>query len=187
MNNMEKYLRSNNNYPKLSQGQTWRHWWDIVLLQRLKGWKEVGTLIKESLSGERGTFSLEGFYDRLTKWIAIDDRVCELSLSPRLRQCDSSLVVGCCGLPGVSQSSFIYRCTTGGLRHTSSHEVVDVDYHSIQKRIQLENGICHIESLCSMTNGGEPAYFSLGRLRLQTQDISFFHMLMRLVSVCHAA
>lgn len=50
-------------------------WSDLVLLKQLKGWDRMGTSNKNSPSGEREAFSLPGFYERLVKWIAVDDQV----------------------------------------------------------------------------------------------------------------
>jgi hypothetical protein len=47
---------------------------DMVLLKQLKGWETLGTSNKHT-PGERETFSIPGFYNRLVKWIAVDDRV----------------------------------------------------------------------------------------------------------------
>ncbi|KAJ7794068.1 hypothetical protein B0H14DRAFT_2622246 [Mycena olivaceomarginata] len=54
-------------------------WHDIVLLKQLKGWETLGTSNKNSPSGEHEPFSLPGFYNRLVKWIAVDDQVRAIS------------------------------------------------------------------------------------------------------------
>jgi hypothetical protein len=46
-----------------------------MLLEQLKGWKELGTLNKDAPGGQWEAFSTKGFYDWLTKWIAVDDQV----------------------------------------------------------------------------------------------------------------
>lgn len=53
-------------------GSLWR---DVVLLKQLKGWEKMGISHKDSPSGGRERFSLPGFYERLVKWIAVDDQV----------------------------------------------------------------------------------------------------------------
>jgi hypothetical protein len=54
-------------------------WHDMVLLKQLKGWETLGTSNKNSPSGEHEPFSLPGFYNRLVKWIAVDDQVRAIS------------------------------------------------------------------------------------------------------------
>lgn len=49
-------------------------WLQIVILQELKGWRDAGCL--NSNHQNREPFSLTGFYERLLKWIAVDDQVC---------------------------------------------------------------------------------------------------------------
>lgn len=50
-------------------------WRDMVLLKQLKGWETLGTSNKETPSGDREPFSIPGMYERLVKWIAVDDQV----------------------------------------------------------------------------------------------------------------
>ena len=73
--NVEGQTTAIRNHLKLKHGRYWR---DMVLLKHLKGWKKLGTSNKDSPSGQHETFSLDGFYDRLTKWIAVDDQVCHV-------------------------------------------------------------------------------------------------------------
>jgi hypothetical protein len=54
----------------------------MVLANKLKGWRELGTSNKNSPTGDRETFTLDGFYHRLTKWVAVDDQVHNYNLSP---------------------------------------------------------------------------------------------------------
>ena len=62
--NVEGQTTAIRNHLKLKHG---RYWQDMVLLKHLKGWKKLGTSNKDSPSGQHETFSLDGFYDRLTK------------------------------------------------------------------------------------------------------------------------
>ena len=48
----------------------------MVVLRQLKGWKEIGALTVEEEPLEREPFSLTGFYERLVRWVAVDDQVC---------------------------------------------------------------------------------------------------------------
>jgi hypothetical protein len=50
-------------------------WQDVVVLEKLKGWKDIGTSPSYLESGQREKFSIEGFYERLLRWIAVDDQV----------------------------------------------------------------------------------------------------------------
>ena len=50
--------------------------WDVVVLRQLNGWKEVGALTVEDEPREQEAFSLAGFYERLVRWVAVDDQVC---------------------------------------------------------------------------------------------------------------
>ncbi|CAA7265591.1 unnamed protein product [Cyclocybe aegerita] len=67
----------------------WKVWRDIVILKQLKGWKELGLTRygTGSTSGpyEREPFSLDGFYDRLVRWIVVDDQSLDVVDSPELR------------------------------------------------------------------------------------------------------
>ncbi|KAJ7790833.1 hypothetical protein B0H14DRAFT_2625605 [Mycena olivaceomarginata] len=60
-------------------------WHDIVLLKQLKGWETLGTSNKNSPSGEHEPFSLPGFYNRLVKWIAVDDQSLDVINCPELQ------------------------------------------------------------------------------------------------------
>ena len=51
-----------------------------MLLKQLKGWETIGASTKPA-PGEREEFSLPGFYERLVKWIAVDDQACFSVLS----------------------------------------------------------------------------------------------------------
>lgn len=42
------------------------------MMNQLKGWMDIG---KENPGEEREAFSLQGFYERLLRWIAADDQV----------------------------------------------------------------------------------------------------------------
>ncbi|KAF8901531.1 hypothetical protein CPB84DRAFT_1777550 [Gymnopilus junonius] len=60
-------------------------WADVVILKKLKGWREI---LRDSRRGEpaqRESFNLEGFYDRLTKWVAVDDQSLDVVDCPELR------------------------------------------------------------------------------------------------------
>jgi hypothetical protein len=54
-------------------------WREVVLLEKLKGWKEIGNHPSHSSSDpetrRNERFSIEGFYERLLRWIAVDDQV----------------------------------------------------------------------------------------------------------------
>lgn len=52
-------------------------WREVVVLQKLKGWKELGgtTTHSDLEPGRNGHFSIEGFYERLLRWVAVDDQV----------------------------------------------------------------------------------------------------------------
>lgn len=52
-------------------------WLDIVVSKELKGWQDVRSGSAQAPNTmEREPFSLVGFYERLLKWIAVDDQVC---------------------------------------------------------------------------------------------------------------
>jgi len=54
-----------------------KYWRDIVILKQLKGWEQLGAMPVDGLRPcEREPFSLGGFYDRLIRWVAVDDQVC---------------------------------------------------------------------------------------------------------------
>lgn len=50
----------------------YRTWRELVMLNQLKGWTDIS---KECPEDEREAFSLQGFYERLLRWIAVDDQV----------------------------------------------------------------------------------------------------------------
>lgn len=51
-------------------------WSDIVISQKLKGWQEVQRdVTSRDKERPRETFSLDGFYERLIKWVTVDDQV----------------------------------------------------------------------------------------------------------------
>ncbi|KAI0058625.1 hypothetical protein BV25DRAFT_1146104 [Artomyces pyxidatus] len=70
----------------------------IVVLYQLKGWKDIvqedaGTLREQRLGHkDREPFSIEGFYERLIRWIVVDDQSISVIDSPELR--DLLLFVG---------------------------------------------------------------------------------------------
>ncbi|KAJ7735047.1 hypothetical protein B0H16DRAFT_1765616 [Mycena metata] len=78
-----------NHLKSESHAKVWR---DMVLLKQLKGWETLGTSNKETPSGTRETFSLPGFYERLVKWIAVDDQSLDVVDCPELR--DLLLFIG---------------------------------------------------------------------------------------------
>lgn len=46
---------------------------EVVVLKKLKNWETVDQLLKEK--PPREPFSLPGFYERLIRWITVDDQV----------------------------------------------------------------------------------------------------------------
>jgi hypothetical protein len=58
------------NHLKVEHGKVWR---ELILLKQLKGWETIGAST-QTAPGEREEFSIPGFYDRLVKWIAVDDQ-----------------------------------------------------------------------------------------------------------------
>ncbi|THU83592.1 hypothetical protein K435DRAFT_871131 [Dendrothele bispora CBS 962.96] len=61
---LRKHLRSH--------GKTWT---EIILIKKLKGWEKLARdLPTETETRARPPFTLEGFYERLLKWIAVDDQ-----------------------------------------------------------------------------------------------------------------
>lgn len=50
---------------------------EVVILKKLKGWETINQSKGGSAhqTGEREGFSLKGFYERLLRWIAVDDQV----------------------------------------------------------------------------------------------------------------
>jgi len=51
-------------------GDEWRK---IIVLEQLKGWEKLGRQKTENQIRE--SFTLEGFHERLARWIAADDQV----------------------------------------------------------------------------------------------------------------
>lgn len=51
--------------------EQYQHW---VLEHKLKGWETLGKTDNEQGPGARPQFTLEGFYERLVCWIAVDDQ-----------------------------------------------------------------------------------------------------------------
>ncbi|KAJ7794573.1 hypothetical protein B0H14DRAFT_2621774 [Mycena olivaceomarginata] len=58
------------NHLKAEHGKIWRV---LVLLKQIKGGETIGAST-ETAPGERKEFSIPGFYNRLVKWIAVDDQ-----------------------------------------------------------------------------------------------------------------
>jgi hypothetical protein len=55
-------------------------WADIVVLKKLKGWQGIHQHLKKG-EPSREPFHLEGFHDKLIRWIAVDDQVsCVISM-----------------------------------------------------------------------------------------------------------
>lgn len=108
--NVEGQTDAIRTHLKKAHGKYWR---EMVLLKQLKGWTKFGTSnnASESPVVEREPFSLEGFYDRLTKWIAVDDQV---SCHYDFPNCYLRLlsVFTCCRLPRVTGSVAIHWCRT---------------------------------------------------------------------------
>jgi hypothetical protein len=53
-----------------------KEWRKIVVIEKLKGWDKI--ISCDSENGDRPTreqFTLEGFLERLGRWIAVDDQV----------------------------------------------------------------------------------------------------------------
>lgn len=71
--NVEGQTASIRQHLRGKHGKVWR---DVVVLRQLKGWKEVGAFTLEDEPREREPFSLAGFYERLVRWVAVDDQVC---------------------------------------------------------------------------------------------------------------
>ncbi|CAA7268998.1 unnamed protein product [Cyclocybe aegerita] len=63
-------------------------WREVVLLKQLKGWEELGVkgCVEDGQNErERETFTLAGFYQRLVRWIAVDDQSINVVDCPELR------------------------------------------------------------------------------------------------------
>lgn len=62
-------------------------WEEIVKIKKLKNWDKIVTLEEAKVSSSelvdrvQEPFTLEGFYERLVRWIVVDDQVCHLQLS----------------------------------------------------------------------------------------------------------
>jgi hypothetical protein len=61
----------------------WPVYRELVLSHKLKGWEAIaqgevpeGVGSSQKSSQAQEPFSLEGFYTRLLKWVAVDDQVC---------------------------------------------------------------------------------------------------------------
>ncbi|KAJ7468179.1 hypothetical protein FB451DRAFT_389795 [Mycena latifolia] len=74
------------------QSQHGRYCWEMVVLKQLKGWETVGQAKGSSEGAEREPFSLPGFYERLVRWIAVDDQSLDVVDCPELR--DLLLFIG---------------------------------------------------------------------------------------------
>ena len=63
----------------------WNLYSSIVLANELKGWEKIASGVisgpegQKAAIGDREPFSVEGFYERLIKWVVVDDQVCWLS------------------------------------------------------------------------------------------------------------
>ena len=51
---------------------------EVVCAKKLKGWADIGQsrMVTTSTKVDREAFSLDGFYQRLIRWISVDDQVC---------------------------------------------------------------------------------------------------------------
>jgi len=58
------------NHLSLKHGDEWRK---IVLIEKLKGWDKMRC--ENGGTGSRDVFTMEGFLERLARWIAADDQV----------------------------------------------------------------------------------------------------------------
>ncbi len=57
-------------------------WEDVIILKQLKHWQEVAKFQQrhtDSNGQQHEPFTLSGFYERLLRWIAIDDQVSSYS------------------------------------------------------------------------------------------------------------
>ena len=59
-------------HPESSEGKHYHTWWELVMLNQLKGWIDIG---KEDPGKEREAFSSQGLYEKSLRWIAVDDQV----------------------------------------------------------------------------------------------------------------
>lgn len=64
--------------------QHYDYWWQIVFLERLKGWDTIPPPLeaREEIFADSKVpvFTLEGFYEKLARWIVIDDQVIDLHI-----------------------------------------------------------------------------------------------------------
>ncbi|GLB38433.1 hypothetical protein LshimejAT787_0502980 [Lyophyllum shimeji] len=51
-----------------------REYTGFVLSYKLKGWEALVSASRDHRPGERPPFTLEGFYEHLIRWIAVDDQ-----------------------------------------------------------------------------------------------------------------
>lgn len=72
-----------------------------MVLQKLKGWEELGRTEYRD-KAPREAFTLEGFYQRLTRWAVVDDQVGR-AVFLGIVTTNASVGAGdeCGGLPGV--------------------------------------------------------------------------------------
>lgn len=62
----------------------WDTFRETVLVEKLKGWENIasGALTgpggSKTSTASREPFSVEGFYERLVKWVVVDDQVSQL-------------------------------------------------------------------------------------------------------------
>lgn len=50
-------------------------WREMVVKMSLKGWEDRVDVASRHRRGDTEEFTLQGFYDRLLKWVAVDDQV----------------------------------------------------------------------------------------------------------------
>ncbi|KAF5378856.1 hypothetical protein D9615_006941 [Tricholomella constricta] len=72
----------------------WKVYRELVVAEKLKGWEETARLgpdyrpngSETHNTADREPFTLQGFYSRLAKWIAVDDQSINVIESPELRE-----------------------------------------------------------------------------------------------------
>ncbi|KAF4617427.1 hypothetical protein D9613_006423 [Agrocybe pediades] len=69
------------NHLSSKHGTEWRQ---IVLVEQLKGWEKISS-IKPVPKEVKEEFTLQGFWDRLARWIAVDDQSLNVVECPELR------------------------------------------------------------------------------------------------------
>ncbi|KAF5387624.1 hypothetical protein D9615_000715 [Tricholomella constricta] len=80
------------------QSRHWSVYRELVVSKKLKGWEKTAKLRHGPFENARASsegrepFTLEGFYDRLAKWIVVDDQSINVIESPELR--DLLLFIG---------------------------------------------------------------------------------------------